>query len=61
MKKVLEAERCTETFDGHRCNLRQGHWGKHHCTDDFVSVAWTDAGKKRVLQERAGAEKTAAV
>lgn len=54
---VTETERCIETFDDKdgvfRCSKKQGHFGKHHCVDNLVSVAWTDAGKRRVLQERA--------
>jgi len=53
-KKV--AERCEAMFDEHRCSKPKGHWGKHFCTDDCVSVGWTDAGKARVLRERAEAQ-----
>lgn len=49
-----EAERCVESFDEHRCSLKQGHRTKHHCFD-LCSVAWTDGGKERVLRERAEA------
>ncbi len=55
LKKVSEAERCVEMFGEHRCSLKQGHFGKHKCFDD-CSVCWTDAGKARVLLERAEAD-----
>jgi hypothetical protein len=56
MKKVSEAERCEETFDGARCSKRTGHFGKHLSLDNGW-FGWTDQGKARVLQERAELEK----
>ena len=55
MKKAKSTERCTETFDAHRCSKLLGHHGKHLCLDDCW-VGWTDAGKARVLAERATAQ-----
>lgn len=53
-----EAEVCGARFDEHTCQLPKGHkWagGKHHDSgvDHEKSVSWTDAGKERVLRERA--------
>ena len=50
-----DAERCSEMFDEYRCSLISGHRTKHGCFDD-CAVTWTDAGKARVLRERAEAK-----
>jgi hypothetical protein len=48
---------CGKDFDGMQCGREAGHNGKHRGTGDFLGCTWTDAGAKRVLEERQEAAK----
>jgi hypothetical protein len=49
-------ERCGEVFDDAVCKKSKGHFGKHEAGEESGWVCWTDAGKARVLAERAQAQ-----
>jgi hypothetical protein len=48
--------KCESVFDGDRCELVAGDYGKHRSNHDSAgnpqSVYWTDAGLARVLLEQ---------
>lgn len=58
MKHAKLVEKCLEQFDDNACQLTKGHYGKHRDNRDR-SVSWTDAGKARVLAERASEKQQA--
>jgi hypothetical protein len=44
----MEQKVCGAQFEEHSCELEQGHRGKHRSG----GVSWSDAGARRVEQER---------
>jgi len=50
-------KRCESVFENYRCSLEAGHKRKHLCTDDGVFVSWTDAGLRRIAEEKIGLKK----
>ncbi len=56
MKKIQE--QCGATFDDAVCTRQRGHHGKHwDSREGFGFHMWTDAGAKRILEERAAEAK----
>ena len=53
---MQEKARCESVFEGDRCELAVGHYGKHRSNHDNIGnsqlVYWTDAGLARVLREQ---------
>jgi hypothetical protein len=50
---MAKKEKCGETFDDAVCKRPKGHFGKHEAGEESGWVQWTDAGKARILAERA--------
>jgi len=51
MKTVKDI--CGATFDSYVCQKKAGHGGKHEDIREGCWQMWTDAGRERILAERA--------
>jgi hypothetical protein len=55
--KAKEQGLCRAQFDQYVCQKKVGHFGKHHDSRGNYWHSWSDAGAKRILEERAAEER----